>query len=412
MLASVTGGPLRSDPAPSVIHLLARAARDAPESLAITADGRTLTYGCYAAGVAGLAAKLEREGVRGERVALAMGNGLPMAVSILAGQAAGAQVVPLNPFYTEREFAPILDDAAPRLVIYDPTLTPALGELARARGAILLDARDLLGAGWKTLGPGALDGHLPAPETLALLQYTGGTTGRSKGVELTHAQLATNVEQREARLPTRRGAETVLCVMPLFHVFALSMCLYLAIRAQSRLMILPRYRPEAVVDAMERNGITIFPAGPTIFTGLLQTPDFAELDFSRLHACYSGSAPLPEEVLRRWHAVTGSFIDEGFGQTEAGPVLTYAGPSTERKPGSVGLPLAGTTVEIVDLSDRTRVLGRGETGEIRARGPQVMSGYRNLPDETAAALADGWLYTGDIGELDGDGELFVRDLMK
>jgi long-chain acyl-CoA synthetase len=191
------------------------------------------------------------------------------------------------------------------------------------------------------------------------------------------------------------------------------MCLYLAVRAMSRLVILPRYRPEAVMDALTHERITILPAGPTIFTGLLQTPGFAALDFSALYACYSGSAPLPEEILKRWHAVTGSFIYEGYGQTEAGPVLTYVGPDTARKAGSVGLPLAGTQIEIVDPADPGKILPRHERGEIRARGPQIMSGYRNRPDETAAALSeDGWLHTGDIGELDDEGYLFIRDRKK
>jgi long-chain acyl-CoA synthetase len=411
MCASVSGEPLRTEPGASVIHLLAKAARERPDSPAVTANGRTVTYARYAGLVAGLARRLVALGASGERVALVMGNSLEMAVSILAGQAAGAQVVPLNPFYTERELAPILADAAPRFIIYDPVLASAVPALCRAIDTILLQADGLLDTSWVVLGPEALDRLLPQPGQLALVQYTGGTTGRSKGVELTHAQLAVNVEQREARLPTRCGEEHVLCVMPLFHVFALAMCLYLAIRAESRLVILPRYKPDAVIDALARERITILPAGPTIFTGLLQAPGFAELDFSALNACYSGSAPLPEEVLRRWRDVTASYIYEGFGQTEAGPVLTYAGPETARKVGSVGLPLPETTVEIVDLH-RKRVVERGECGEIRARGPQVMSGYRNLPEETAAALQDGWLYTGDIGELDEDGYLFIRDRKK
>jgi long-chain acyl-CoA synthetase len=335
-----------------------------------------------------------------------------MAVSVLAAQAAGAQVVPLNPLYTERELAPILADAEPRIVIYDHALAPAIDALCAGRGPTLLRAEELLENAWFALGPDALERNLPEADRPALLQYTGGTTGRSKGVNLTHGQLAVNVEQREARLPTRLRQEHVLCVMPLFHVFALSMCLYLALRSQSRLVILPRYKPDAVTSALARERITILPAGPTIFTGLLQTPGFADLDFSALQACYSGSAPLPDEVLRRWREVTGTYIYEGFGQTEAGPVLTYAGPETQQKPGSVGVPLPATTVEIVDLTDRTKVLGTGQPGEIRARGPQIMSGYRNLPDETAAALCDGWLYTGDIGEMDEEGYLFVRDRKK
>ncbi len=389
--AHADGGPLTAEIAPSVVHLLHDAARNAPDHPALTFDGETITYAQYAGLVAGLARRLRDNGAAGGRVAVVLPNSIEAAVALFAAQAAGAQVVPVNPLYTARELEQIFTDATP---------------------CVTLTGDDRLDPAWKTLGADALAGLLPDPDALAMLQYTGGTTGRPKGVDIRHRQVTTNIAQRELRLPTRQGRESVLCVMPLFHVFAQAMCLYLAVRARSRLVILPRYKPEVVMDALARERITVFPAGPTIFTGLLQQRGFSALDFSALHACYSGSAPLPEEILRRWHEVTGSFIHEGYGQTEAGPVLTYIGPDTARKPGSVGLPLAGTQIEIVDLAEPERVLARNERGEIRARGPQIMSGYRNRPDETAAALSDGWLYTGDIGELDDDGYLFIRDRKK
>jgi long-chain acyl-CoA synthetase len=389
--AHAEGGPLTAEIAPSVVHLLHEAARNAPDRPALTCDGETLNYAHYAGLVAGLARRLRERGAAGGRVAVVLSNSIDAAVALFAAQAAGAQVVPVNPSYTARELEQIFSDATP---------------------CVTLTNDDRLDPAWKDLGADALAGFLPDPDPLALLQYTGGTTGRPKGVDIRHRQVTTNIAQRELRLPTRHGRETVLCVMPLFHVFAQAMCLYLAVRAMSRLVILPRYKPEAVMDAITTERITILPAGPTIFTGLLQSADFSALDFSALHACYSGSAPLPEEIPKRWHEVTGSFIYEGYGQTEAGPVLTYIGPETARKAGSVGLPLAGTQIEIVDLADPSKVLPRNTRGEIRARGPQIMSGYRNRPDETAAALADGWLHTGDIGELDDDGYLFIRDRKK
>ena len=395
--------------------MLAWAAREAPDVPALSAGGQGWTYAAYAGLVAGLAARLAALGCAGQRVALLMSNSVEMAVATFAAQAAGAQVVPLNPFYTPRELRPILADAAPLVVIGDTALSPALAELAAEAGCTVLEGRPgggLLDPAWPKLGAGALAAFTPQPASLSVLQYTGGTTGRSKGVMLTHAQIATCVEQREARLPTRLRRETVLCVMPMFHSFASAMCLYLAVRAQSRLLVLPRYKPDLAIAAIAAETVTIIPAGPTIFTGLLGAPGFAGLDFSALYACYSGSAPLPEEVLRRWHAVTGSFIYEGYGQTEAGPILTYAGPATEKKVGAVGLPLPGTVVEIVDVAEPGRVVGRGTVGEIRARGPQVMVGYRNLPTETEAALVDGWLYTGDVGVIDEDGYLSIRDRRK
>ena len=360
MLASVRGEALETKPTPSVVHLLQAAARATPDFPAVTWAGATITYDEYAGLVAGLARRLKDNGAAGERVAVVLPNSIDAAVALFAAQAAGAQVVPVNPFYTARELNLILTDAAPKIVILDRELAPAIGTLTIPPGYVCLESGALLDPAWAKLGADALEDFLPYPNALAMLQYTSGTTGRPKGVDIRHIQVTTNIEQREARLPTRSGEEAVLCVMPLFHVFAQAMCLYLAVRARSRLVILPRYKPEAVMAALVAERITTFPAGPTVFTGLLQTPEFASLDFSLLRTCYSGSAPLPEEILRRWHDVTGTFIFEGYGQTEAGPVLTYIGPDTARKPGSVGPPLADTTIEIVDLKDRNKVLARGD----------------------------------------------------
>ncbi|MCZ7562745.1 MAG: AMP-binding protein [Burkholderiales bacterium] len=186
----------------------------------------------------------------------------------------------------------------------------------------------------------------------------------------------------------------------------------MAAYCRGRLVILPRYKPDLVLEAIGAERITRLPAGPTVFIGLLAHERFARTDFSSLRTAYSGSAPLPEETLKRWQAATGTPILEGFGQTEAGPVLTYVREGGVLKPGSVGPVLPLTEIEIVDVETGTRVLPAGELGEIRARGPQIMRGYRNRPRETAEALRGGWLYTGDIGELDADGYLYIRDRKK
>ena len=175
---------------------------------------------------------------------------------------------------------------------------------------------------------------------------------------------------------------------------------------------MPRYHPAELCETLESEHISILPAGPTIFNGLLNFDGFATTDVSALRWCYSGSAPLPEDTLKRWEDATGCFILEGYGQTEAGPVLTYNPAIGTKKPGSVGISLTRTHVQIVDLETGETILPPGQTGEIRARGPQIMSGYRNLPDETARTLRNGWLYTGDIGEFDEDRYLFIRDRKK
>ena len=406
---------------PTVVHLLADTASRFPEREALVLGEERLSYRDYLACVAGFARELAARGVRGERVAMLLPNGIDICVATFAVHAAGAQLVPLNPAYTTRELEAILADAEPAVLLYDAAKSALIEPLAqrlRIRHAIAIEA----GAGrlsrWKGEKP-ALAEPLPSPDDLAFVQYTGGTTGRSKGVILTHRAVATNISQREGLLPTRHknqdadknAGERILCVMPLFHTYALAMGLHLAAYCGGTLVVLPRFHPQEVLHALVSERITIFPGSPTIFTGLMGHEDFAKTDFSRMHTCYSGSAPLPEQTLARWEQAVGCAIYEGYGQTEAGPVLTYNAQGL-RKPGSVGVPLSGTEVQIVDTETGTRVLGVGERGEIRARGPQIMSGYRNLSQETSQALRHGWLYTGDIGEFDEDGFLFIRDRKK
>jgi long-chain acyl-CoA synthetase len=403
--------PLRHE---TVVHALADAAAKAPHETALVCGDETLDYRGYAACVAALAAELAPLGARGERVALLMGNSPDIAIATFAVQAAGFQVVPLNPAYTAHELDPILANAAPVALIHDEGCAAAALDAARARGV-----KRLLPVGpatrltrWRDrpLPSGGLP--LPRADELSTLQYTGGTTGRSKGVDLTHAAVSINVSQREALLPTEPEAERVLAVTPLFHVYAVSMGLYLAAYSRGTLVILPRYRPELVLEAIERHRITLFSGSPTLFTGLMAYEHFARHDLASLRLCYSGSAALPQETLRRWEQATGCGVVEGYGQSEAGPVLTYNPRDGVRKIGSVGVTLPLTEVQVVDVETGTRVLGPGQVGEIRARGPQIMRGYRALPEETAAALRDGWLYTGDIGELDADGYLYIRDRKK
>jgi long-chain acyl-CoA synthetase len=399
---------------PTVVHALLDAARRSPAAPALRCGDDALDYRAYAACVAGFARELAALAAPGERVALLMGNSVDIAIATFAVQAAGLQLAPLNPASTAFEVAPILASAAPAVLVHDADCAPELLAAAREGGVPHLHA----------VGPGArltqwpadaLDlaaFPLPEPDALSTLQYTGGTTGRAKGVDLTHRAVATNVSQREVLLPTVDEAERILVVTPMFHVYAVSMGLYLAAYCRGELVLMPRFRADAVLQALQQHRITLFSGSPTIFNGLMSNVGFAATDFSALQLCFSGTAALPEATLRHWEQATGCVVAEGYGQSEAGPVLSFNPRHGQRKPGSVGTPLPQTEIEIVDLDTGTRVLGTGEVGEIRARGPQLMRGYRGLPEETAAALRDGWLYTGDIGELDADGHLYIRDRKK
>lgn len=400
---------------PTVVHMLAEAAQLAPQREALVCEGERLSYREYLRCVGGFAQELIALGAGGGRVGIVLGNSIDICVAMFAIHAVRAQAVPINPAYTERELRHILQDAAVQVVIYADdkrTLVEALAAELQIphRIRIAADSRRL--TEWRDAANSELPQPLPRPEELATLQYTGGTTGRAKGVNLTHRAVAANISQREALLPARKDQERLLCVMPLFHIYAVAMCLHNMAYARGTLVILPRYTPEAVFDIMPHEKITVFAGSPTLFIGLLAHPGFAQADFSSLQLSYSGAAALPEELLKRWQAATGAPVLEGYGQSETGPVLSFNPLVGERKFGSVGLPLPDTRIEIVDLEQGTRVLAVGEKGEVRVQGPQVMTGYRNLPKETAETLRHGWLYTGDIGEFDADGYLYIRDRKK
>ena len=252
---------------------------------------------------------------------------------------------------------------------------------------------------------GTAEGPFPDPDSLAILQYTGGTTGRSKGVMLTHRMVATNVLQRDEIIPMVHGAERILCVTPLYHAYATAMALFPALSSGGALVILDRFKPETVFDAIEREAITLFAGAPSIYNAMVAHPDFERRRLTSLSASFSGSAPLAVDVLERWQRVSGAPILEGYGLTEASPILTFNPRHGIRKAGSVGPAVPGTEIDIVDPATGEPLHAAGAIGEVRARGPQLMVGYRNRPQETLDAVRDGWLYTGDLGQVDEDGQV-------
>jgi long-chain acyl-CoA synthetase len=398
----------------TVVHMLRDAAVRHPQGLALVCGEDKLTYAEYAACVSGLAQDLIALGAGGGRVALLMSNSVDIAIATFAAQAAGAQVVPLNPAFTRHELVPILENAAASVVIHDVAVSATVADLSRQSPFQTI----VVGAGARRLTQwraelALIDSlHLPDPDSLSTLQYTGGTTGRPKGVDLTHRAVAFNIAQREALLPTEPERERILVITPLFHVYAVANGLYLSAYCRGTLIVMPQYKADAVLATIERERVTLLSGSPTIFTGLMSHEGFDAADLTSLRLCSSGASALSEETLHRWEAATGCPICEGYGQSEAGPVLSFNPRHGRRKVGSVGIAVPVTEIEIVDTETGTRVLGPGESGEIRARGPQIMRGYRGLIEETREALRDGWLHTGDIGALDADGYLFIRDRKK
>ena len=272
--------------------MLASAAAEAGANEALVAGDERLGYGDYESCVAAFAGELMSLGATGERVALVMGNSADICIALFATHAARAVAVPLNPLYTERELRAILADARPRVLIHDEAATAMAtllaGELGIAhRIAIEPTGRRL--TAWR--GQRIALPPLPSPDDLATLQYTGGTTGRSKGVCLSHRAIAINIAQREALLPTRTDIERLLCVMPLFHVYAIAMCLHNMVACRGSLIILPRFQPQEVLDLIRREQVTIFAGSPTLFTGLMNHEAFADADFSSLHLSYSAARP-------------------------------------------------------------------------------------------------------------------------
>ncbi len=401
----------------TIVHAFAAAVRERSTGVALVCRERSLTYAELGRAAAGLAAELG-ESASGRRVAVLLPNGIEAVVSVLGVLAAGAQVAPINPFFTRPELAVVLAEARPDVVICGPEARDKMRSLSAELGlpdALVFDAGpgDLDVARWLADERWSLEQRpRPRPDDLALLIFTGGTTGEPKGVEHRHRSLTASLLQHCSVWPVRWGEERFASVAPIFHVWGLSYATLVPIYTQGTLVIVPRYEAGEVLEALERQRVTVFGGGPApVYLGLMQSPRFASTDFSSMKYCLSGGAPCPEELHREWERHTGCALLEGWGMSEAAP-LCLNRPNSLRKLLSVGRAVPDTEVEVVDLETGTRALPANEAGEVRVRGPQLMQGYRGRPEATRDVLRDGWLYTGDIGYLDADGYLFLVDRKK
>jgi long-chain acyl-CoA synthetase len=251
-------------------------------------------------------------------------------------------------------------------------------------------------------------------EDLAALQYTGGTTGTAKGAMLSHLNLVSNAVAFAAWI---RGAsaDTFLAALPLFHIYGMTTSMTVPVSLAAKMVLLPRFEPASALETIQRQRVTVFCGVPTMYSVLLANPELTKFDLTSIRVCISGASPLPPQVQKKFMQVTGGFLAEGYGLTEASPV-THCNPvdKTMRtvRVGSIGLPLSDTDARIVDVETGEKTRGPEETGELAVKGPQVMRGYWRNPAETALVLREGWLLTGDIARMDSDGYFYITDRKK
>lgn len=382
------------------------------------------------------------QGVRpGDRIALHLPNLPQFIVCFYGALKAGAAVVPINPLYTARELTRVLKNSEPSVVVTLSRLAPQVNEaLAESSGVsvIISEPYDFFPWLWRLIArlrmrgqSGAVAGprltallrrasprppKVPVdPESLAVLQYTGGTTGVPKGAMLSHRNLVVNCTQMRHWLSDiREGEERFLAVVPFFHVYGLTVALNtpVAVGASVICVLMAMFDTRLVAETIARYRPTIFPGAPAVYLAINQLKDVRRYNLSSVKVCVSGSASMPREVQAEFERLTGATVVEGYGLTEASPG-THTNPvHGVRKTGSIGMPMPDTDARIVDQDTGEGDVAPGEAGELIIRGPQVMQGYWRTPDETAATLRDGWLYTGDIARMDDDGYFYIVDRKK
>ncbi|MBW8861319.1 MAG: long-chain fatty acid--CoA ligase [Acidobacteria bacterium] len=383
-----------------------------------------------------LATSLAEMGIgKGDRVAIMLPNCPQYIIAAFGILRLGAVIVNVNPSYTEREFLVIAADSTPRVLITLDALAPMVQRVRTQTTLEQIIVTSLAEYSAAAAPPPRIDGTLPladlvavpgtsqagaghvpgtgalGADDLAVLQYTGGTTGTPKGAMLTHGNIFANVVQTIAwtnPMYLYGGEERYLVVIPYFHIYAFSVCMMMGLWIGALQVIHPKYEPDAVLASIKRFRPTYFPAVPTVFVSLLNHPKVLEHGLDQVRQFNSGGAPCPVDVLEQWERTIGRPLYEGYGLSETSPVTHTTPQLARRRMGSIGLPVPDTDMKIVDVEHGTREIPPGEAGEICISGPQVMKGYWNKPEESASVLrADAtgriWFHTGDIGTMDADG---------
>ncbi|AYA77230.1 long-chain-fatty-acid--CoA ligase [Robertmurraya sp. P23] len=427
---------------------LTNAAKEFPNKSAIHFMGKEMSYETLHEHACKLASYLQKLGLeKGDRVAMMLPNCPQAVVSYYGILLAGGVVVPTNPLYTEREIEYQMKDSGAKAIITLDILFPRVSKVftqTNLEHIIVTAIKDYLPFPKNLIYPFIQkkqygitvsvkhEGchHLLTEiikqsnkeiksfsvdfeEDLAIIQYTGGTTGAPKGVMLTHRNLVSNAAMSNAWLyKCKRGEEIILAIIPFFHVYGMTAVMILSVMQGQKMVLLPKFDPEQTLKTIEKQRPTLFPGAPTIYIGLLNHPDLSKYDLSSIDSCISGSAPLPVEVQEKFEEITGGKLVEGYGLTESSPV-THSNFLWDRPriKGSIGVPWPDTDAVILSF-ETGEPLPPGEIGEIAVKGPQVMKGYWNKPEETDQVLRDGWLLTGDLGYMNEEGYFFVVDRKK
>jgi long-chain acyl-CoA synthetase len=371
------------------------------------ATGRTLTYEALWRAVRGAAAGLADAGVeRGTRVGLCLPNSAALIIGYYATWVAGGTVVPVNPAARESEIEQQLTDAGIAVVVGQT------GQSAETvAGRLKLPFLDVRGLQAMEARPPAEPVAGDPDRDVAVLLYTGGTTGAPKGAMLSHRNLVVNTTQFAEWYAFAPGEEVSMCALPLFHSGGMSGVMNVPLSAGATLLVFGRFSPAAVASVVTRHRVTRLFGVPTMFIALLNDPAGRAADYSSLRACRTNAAPLPPSVKAAFDELVGrEVLIEGYGLTETSP-LTHANPIQRARAGSIGLPLPDTDARIVDV-ESGRDVAPGQAGELLIRGPQVMLGYWNRPAATAEALRDGWLKTGDVARMDDEGYFAIVDRLK
>jgi long-chain acyl-CoA synthetase len=387
-------------------HLLDTATKEGGRP-ALRMGEAVVTYDEFAESAGRVAAGLAARGITpGDRVALVLPNVPSFPVVQFGALLAGAVAVPVNPLLAAREIAYYLRDSGARLVVAADASAGRATEAADAVGIAAIAVHVIRPA---TIMAGrAQTGPVPrAPDDDAAILYTSGRTGPPKGAELTHGNLSGNARTTVDTLLETTPDDVIMGCLPLFHPFGLTCGLNAAVLTASTLTLLPRFAGGAALEVIAQEGVTVFEGVPAMFSAMLAFPGAEVADVSSLRLCVSGGAAMPVETLRSFEETFGRVVLEGYGLAETSPVVSFNHPHVERRVGSIGTPIRGVEMRLVD--DAGHDVPLGQVGEIAVRGPNVMKGYRGKPEETARAIPDGWLRTGDLARKDDDGYFAIVD---